>query len=260
MGLPLQDRRVLVTGGSGGIGRGIVEAAARAGAKIGFNYHSDEDGAKETVRLIEAAGGTAVYRKANVAKPDDVAALFKLMDDTYGGLDVLVNNAGIDGERKPIWQDEVADWDRVVQVNLMGTYYGMREATRRMVKQGKGVIVNITSVHEVIPWGGHSAYCAAKAGVGMLTKSVALELADTGVRVVCLGPGAIQTEINEDVWSDPEKLKDLKLKMPMNRMGTVDEIGAVAVNLMSDASSYLTGTTVFVDGGMTCYPSFAQGG
>jgi len=258
--LSLKDRRVLITGGSSGIGRGIALAATRAGARIGFNYHSDPAGAEESQRQIEAAGGQAVYRKADVSDPSDVAALFTMMDEAWGGVDVLVNNAGIDGVRAKVWEGEAADWKKVIDVNLMGTYYGIKEATARMVPRGSGVIVNISSVHETIPWGGHSAYCAAKAGIGIMVRSLALELADSGVRILSLAPGAIKTEINEDVWSDPAQLKDLKKKMPVNRMGTVEEIGNVAVMLMSDASSYITGTTLYVDGGMTCYPSFAAGG
>ena len=260
MEISLTDRRILITGGSGGIGQGIALAAARAGARIGFNYHSDEAGAKDTQTIIEAAGGEATFRKANVSDPDDVAALFAMMDDRWGGVDALVNNAGIDGERAKIWEGKAADWKKVIDVNLMGTYFGIKEATTRMVPQGAGVILNISSVHEKIPWGGHTAYCAAKAGVGMMVKSLALELADSGVRVLNLAPGAIKTDINKDVWSDPEQLKDLKKKMPVNRMGTVDEVADMAVMLLSDASSYLTGTTVYLDGGMTCYPSFAAGG
>jgi len=258
--LSLKDRRVLITGGSSGIGRGIALAATRAGARIGFNYHSDPGGAEESQRQIEAAGGQAVYRKADVSDPSDVAALFTMMDEAWGGVDALVNNAGIDGVRAKVWEGEAADWKKVIDVNLMGTYYGIKEATARMVPQGSGVILNISSVHQRIPWGGHSAYCAAKASIGLMTESIALELADTGVRILNLAPGAIKTEINQDVWDDPAQLKDLNKKIPMNRMGTPEEIGKFAVLLLSDASAYLTGTTVYVDGGMTCYPSFASGG
>ena len=195
-----------------------------------------------------------------MSDPDDVAALFAMMDERWGGVDALVNNAGIDGERAKIWEGKAADWKKVIDVNLMGTYFGIKEATTRMVPQGAGVILNISSVHEKIPWGGHTAYCAAKAGVGMMVQSLALELADSGVRVLNLAPGAIKTDINKDVWSDPKQLEDLKKKMPVNRMGTVEEVGEMAVMLLSDAASYLTGTTVYLDGGMTCYPSFAAGG
>ena len=260
MEISLTDHRILITGGSGGIGQGIALAAARAGARIGFNYHSNEAGAEETKSKIEAAGGQATFRQADVSDPADVAALFAMMEERWGGVDALVNNAGIDGERAKIWEGKAADWKKVIDTNLMGTYYGIKEAATRMVAQGGGVILNTSSVHETIPWGGHSAYCAAKAGIGMIVRSVALELADSGVRILNLAPGAIKTEINKDVWSDPEQLDDLKKKMPAGRMGTVEEVGNLAVVLLSDASSYVTGTTVYQDGGMTCYPSFAAGG
>jgi len=148
----------------------------------------------------------------------------------------------------------------VIRVNLRGPFLCINKVLPGMISRGKGAILNITSVHEVIPWAGHAAYCSAKAGVAMMTRSLALELQDSGVRVVALAPGAIRTPINRDVWEDPEKMADLKTKIPMGRIGEVEEIARMARVLVSDDASYLTGVTVTVDGGMTAYPSFAQGG
>jgi NAD(P)-dependent dehydrogenase (short-subunit alcohol dehydrogenase family) len=175
-------------------------------------------------------------------------------------VDILVNNAGIDGKTSPLAEMEIGDWDEVIELNLRGPFLCTRAVLAGMIARKKGVILNITSVHEVIPWSGHTAYCSAKAGVAMMTRSLAQEMQDSGVRVVALAPGAIRTPINKEVWEDPEKMEDLKTKIPMGRIGEVEEIAKVATMLVSDDASYLTGVTVTVDGGMTTYPSFAHGG
>ena len=182
------------------------------------------------------------------------------MDAQWGGIDILVNCAGIDGVRALAQDAKMADWRRVVEINLFGAFDCARHALARMLAQGRGVILNISSVHEVIPWSGYSAYAASKAALGMMTKTLAQEAAPRGVRVLALGPGAIQTPINQSVWSDPAASADLLTKIPLGRMGRTDEIAAMAAVLCSDAASYATGTTVMVDGGMTDYPEFARGG
>ena len=176
------------------------------------------------------------------------------------GVDVLVNNAGIDGPRAVGWEADLAAWRRVLDINLFGAYTCAREALRRMVPARAGVIVNLTSVHERIPWTGYSAYTASKAGLSMLTQTLAQEAAPSGVRVVAIAPGAIQTPISQDVWSNPETLADLLSKIPMGRMGRPEEIAQMAVILASDVAGYVTGTTVFVDGGMVDYAAFMRGG
>jgi glucose 1-dehydrogenase len=182
------------------------------------------------------------------------------VDQAWGGVDVLVNNAGIDGARTAAWDQDPATWRRVLDINLTGAYQCAREALRRMVPARRGVVLNLTSVHERIPWTGYAAYTASKAGLSMLTKTLAQEAAPSGVRVVGLAPGAIQTPINQKVWGDPEQLRDLLSKIPMGRLGTPDEIARMATVLVSDVAGYVTGTTLFVDGGMTLYPSFMRGG
>jgi glucose 1-dehydrogenase len=202
----------------------------------------------------------ALPLQADVSDVEAVSAMFGQLDKAWGGIDILINNAGIDGERAYGWEAKPEAWRRVVEVNLFGAYYCAREALRRMVPQKSGVILNITSVHEVIAWSGYSAYGASKAAVGVLTRTLAQEAAPHGVRVLAVGPGAIKTPINRSVWEDPAGLKDLLKKIPFGRVGEPEEIAKMVAVLVSDAASYVTGCTIYVDGGMTDYPSFAHGG
>src|SRR5690606_2802483 len=169
----------------------------------------------------------------------------------WGGLDVLVNNAGIDGPRACGWEAEAPDWRRVLDINLVGAWLCARQALRRMVAQRHGVVLNTTSVHERIAWSGYSAYAASKAGLSMMAKSLALEAAPAGVRVLCIAPGAIRTPINESVWKDPAGRADLLSKIPLARIGEPEDVAHVAAFLASDLGAYMTATTVYVDGGMT---------
>jgi NAD(P)-dependent dehydrogenase (short-subunit alcohol dehydrogenase family) len=197
---------------------------------------------------------------ADVSDADAVEAMFARLDQAWGGIDILVNNAGMDGAPAKAWEIEIADWTRVIEVNLRGAFMCARQALKRMVEQRSGVILNTSSVHEVIAWSGYSAYAASKAGLSMLAKTLAQEAAPHGVRVLCIAPGAIKTPINQAVWSDPEGLKDLLTKIPLGRMGEPQDIAGMAVVLASDVGGYVTGTTIFVDGGMSDYPEFAHGG
>lgn len=260
MDLGLTNKRVLVTGGNSGLGAGITKAFATEGARVAINYLVNPKQADKLVQEITAAGGEARQLQADISDPKSVEAMFRAIDDAWGGIDILVNNAGIDGERTLGWEAEVDAWSKVVDVNLRGTYLCARQALIRMVAQGSGVILNTTSVHEVIAWAGYSAYTASKAGVSMMSKSLALEAAPHGVRVLCIAPGAIRTPINQPVWQDPEGYRDLLTKIPLGRIGEPEDVANVAVMLASDAASYVTATTIFVDGGMTDYPSFSHGG
>ncbi|MCG6954784.1 MAG: SDR family oxidoreductase [Gemmatimonadetes bacterium] len=260
MDVRLDGRRALVTGANSGIGRAIALALAEAGAKTAVNWVTHPEAADEVVHVIEEGGGTALAVRADVSKPDEVAAMFEAVDKAWGGIDILVNNAGIDGKRQLGWESDLDAWRRVLEVNLFGAFHCAREALRRMVPAGRGTILNITSVHEVIAWTGYSAYTTAKAGLSMLTKTLAQEAAPHGVRVLSLAPGAIKTPINKDVWSDPTMRADLLDKIPMNRLGEAEEIGRLVVMLVSDVAAYVTATTVFADGGMTDYPDFEKGG
>lgn len=260
MKIQLDGKRALVTGGNSGIGKAIALALGSAGAKVALNYLVHPEAAQETVRNIQAQHTEALAIEADVSNPDAVKAMFQRMDQAWGGVDILVNNAGIDGERALGWEAKPEAWRKVLEVNLFGAFYCSREALQRMVPQKSGVILSISSVHELIAWSGYSAYAASKAGLGMMTKTLAQEAAPHGVRVLALGPGAVKTPINQSVWGDPEGLKDLLEKIPLRRMGEPEDIARMAAALVSDVASYVTGRTVYVDGGMTDYPSFAHGG
>jgi glucose 1-dehydrogenase len=211
-------------------------------------------------RQVETLGEGAFALTADVAKADEVARMFAEIDRRWGGLDVLVNNAGIDGDRALAWEADIAAWRRVIEVNLIGAFLCAGEALKRMVAARAGVILNTTSVHEVIAWTGYSAYAASKAGLSMMSKTLAQEAAPFGVRVLAIAPGAIATPINKAVWSDKAGLADLLEKIPLGRIGQPEDIAALAVVLASPRASYMTATSVFIDGGMTDYPIFARGG
>ncbi|HEY4416151.1 MAG TPA: glucose 1-dehydrogenase [Verrucomicrobiae bacterium] len=260
MNLKLDGRRVLVTGGSSGLGAAISLALARAGAKVAINYVGHSKAADRLVKTVKQKHGQAISIAADISDPRAVANMFAQMDAAWGGIDILINNAGIDGASAPGWAADIDAWRKVIEVNLLGSFYCAREALKRMVPQRRGVVLSTTSVHEEIAWSGYSAYTASKAAVSMLTKTLAQEAAPFGVRVLAIGPGAIKTPINRSVWSNPRNMKDLLEKIPLNRIGKPEEIARMAVVLVSDVASYVTGRTVFVDGGMTDNPDFAHGG
>ncbi len=260
MNVQLDGKRALVTGGNSGIGEAIVLGLAEAGAKVAINYVAHPEAADGLASKIRAASGDAMTVPADISDPASVSAMFQRLDRAWGGIDILVNNAGIDGARAPGWEADIAAWRKVIEINLFGAFYCSREALRRMVPAKSGVILNISSVHEEIAWSGYSAYTASKAAVGMMTRTLAQEAAPFGIRVLAVAPGAIKTPINKDVWSDPKSLADLLDKIPLNRLGETSEIARLVTFLVSDAASYVTGRTVFVDGGMTDYPSFSHGG
>ena len=260
MNISLAGRRALVTGANSGIGQAIALALGDAGADVAINYVTHPEAADAVVAQLAAKGRRGLALRADVSNEADVEAMFRQVDAQWGGIDILVNCAGIDGVHALEQDAKMADWRRVIEINLFGAFDCARHALARMLAQGRGVILNISSVHEVIPWSGYSAYTSSKAALGMLTKTLAQEAAPHGVRVLALGPGAVQTPINQSVWADPAASADLLTKIPLGRMGRTDEIATMAVVLCSDASSYVTGTTLMVDGAMTTYPEFAHGG
>jgi len=260
MNISLAGKRALVTGANSGIGQAIALAFGDAGADVAVHFVTHPEAADAVVAQLVAQGRRAFAVHADVSSEADVQAMFEQVDAQWGGLDVLVNCAGIDGPRALAQDAAMADWRRVIEVNLFGAFDCARHALARMLPRASGVVLNISSVHEVIPWSGYSAYCASKAGLAMMTRTLAQEAAPHGVRVLALAPGAIRTPINQSVWADPAASADLLTKIPLGRMGRTDEVAAMAVVLCSDASSYVTGTTVTVDGAMTAYPEFARGG
>jgi len=257
----LRGRRALVTGANGGIGRSIAIRLAREGATaVAVNYLSRPEVAAEIVREIEACGAKGLAAQADIADEAQVDEMFKRIAEEFGGLDILVNNAGMETHH-PFLKMPLDAWRKVLDVNLTGAFLCAQRAARLMTEaKTGGAIVNISSVHTVIPWGGYAHYCASKAALDMLTKNIALELANQKVRVNSLAPGAIATPINEDVWGDPDGLRDLLRKIPSERIGQTEEIAACVAFLCSDEASYVTGAILFVDGGMTLYPEFRHGG
>jgi len=260
MNIRLDQKRALVTGGNSGIGEAISLALASAGAKVAINYVTHPEAAQALMKRIQDEHGEAIALQADVSDPDAVAQMFGRIDQAWGGIDILINNAGTDGHRAFGWDADIAAWRKVIEVNLFGAFYCAREALKRMVPQKSGVVLSISSVHEQIAWSGYSAYTASKAAAGMLTKTLAQEAAPHGVRVLAVGPGAIKTPINQSVWSDPKSMQDLLEKIPLKRIGQPEDIARMVVVLVSDIASYVTGRTIFVDGGMTDYPDFGHGG
>jgi glucose 1-dehydrogenase len=263
----LKDQIALVTGASSGIGAGIARTMGTAGAKVIVNFSSSEDAANEVVKQIKDAGGEAFAVKADVSNEDQVVSMFKTISDKYGTIDILINNSGVQKDSEFL-NMTLKQWQTVIGINLTGAFLCAREAAKEFVRRGvvaersraAGKIVFVSSVHEVIPWAGHVNYAASKGGIMLLMKSMAQELAPHKIRVNSIGPGAIKTRINRAAWETPEAEAELLKLIPYNRVGVPEDIGSVAVWLASDASDYITGTTIFADGGMLLYPGFATGG
>jgi glucose 1-dehydrogenase len=264
---PLQNQKALVTGGSSGIGEGCALALGAAGAAVVVNYHADAVEAERVVSAIRQKGSEALAIQCDVSREDEVQAMFAQAIDHFGTLDILINNAGLQQDA-PFQEMTLRQWERVIGVNLTGQFLCAREAVREFLRRGvvpavsraAGKIVCMSSVHEVIPWGGHVNYAASKGGIMQLMKSMAQELAPQKIRVNSIAPGAIQTPINRAAWETPEALSALLKLIPDGRIGEPDDIARAAVWLASDQSDYITGATIFVDGGMTLYPGFAAGG
>lgn len=263
----LQGKKVLVTGGTSGIGQAIAVRFAEEGAHVGVNYHTGGAKMTETDALVHKAvqeclehmaqcGVDYVLVQADVAKEEDVVQMFSEVIDKLGGVDVLVNNAGIQvsGASDEI---EMDSFDRVLGINLRGAYLCAREALRHFLAQNKpGIIINISSVHQIIPKPRYVSYSVSKGGIQNLTRTLALEYAGRGIRVNGIGPGATVTPINRAWVDDPEKRAQVEQHIPMGRAGTSEEIAAVTAFLASDEAAYITGQTLFVDGGLTLYPDF----
>ena len=260
MDLALRGRRALITGGTGGIGSEIARTLGREGVRVAINYVGSSTDADALMRDLASHGFESLALAADVRAPDQVDAMFNEMDAKWGGIDILINNAGIDGKAAVAWEADPSDWMRVIEINLKGAFLCARAALQRMVKAHSGVILNTSSVHEEIAWTGYSAYVASKAGLSMMAKTLAQEAAPYGVRVLSIAPGAIRTPINASVWQNRAGHADLLTKIPLGRIGNASEIANMVAVLVSDVASYVTATSVFVDGGMTDFPSFAHGG
>ena len=264
---PLQGQKALVTGANSGIGEGVARALGAAGADVVVNYVSQPDAAQRVADEIARGGVRAMAIRADVSKEAEVEAMIEGMVSEWGGIDVLVSNAGLQRDAA-FTEMTLEQWNSVIGVNLTGMFLCARAATRVMVKQGvrsdvsraAGKIVCVSSVHEVIPWAGHVNYAASKGGVKLLMQSLAQEVAPHRIRVNSVAPGAIRTPINRAAWETPEALAALLKLIPYGRIGLPEDIGKVVAWLASDDADYINGQTIFVDGGMTLYPEFADGG
>ena len=263
----LDGQRALVTGASSGIGAAIARGLAEAGAAVVVNYVTGADQAEQIVADIRAAGGRAIGLHADVSREDDVQTMFTRAKEEFGTLDILVNNAGLQQDA-PFHEMTLAQWRKVIDVNLTGQFLCAREAVREFLRRGPipelscsvGKIICISSVHDVIPWAGHANYAASKGGVAMLMKTMAQELAMKKIRVNSISPGAIKTPINMSAWDTAAAEAALLRLIPYYRVGETRDIARAAVWLASDHSDYVTGATLYVDGGMTLYPEFREGG
>ena len=252
----LEGRRALVTGADSGLGQGIAFELASHGAAVAINHVADSSVADAMVEAIGQAGGSAIPVPMNVTAEEDVAAAFARAKEVFGCVDLLVNNAGVE-KAYALVDMPLEEWNRVIGVNLTGAFLCAREAARGMLAENvKGSIINITSVHEQIPWIEYSHYCASKGGEKLFAQSIARELAPHGIRVVNVAPGAILTPINASVVGDQKAREEVEAEIPLGRWGEVDDVSKVVAWLASDQAAYIVGSTVFVDGGMTLYPRF----
>ena len=246
----LQNKTVVVTGGNSGIGEAIVLAAAAEGANIVIDFVAHPDETSLLIAKVEAAGGRAVGVKADVSKPADLHSMIGKAIDSFGRLDVLINNAGIE-TRTSLLDTTEADFDKVVAVNLKSAFFGTQIAAKQFIAQGGGgLVLNISSVHEDWPMPGNIAYCVSKGGVRMLTRTAGVELGHHDIRVVNIAPGAVSTPINASTENDPAKMKALEAAIPLRRLAQSSDIADVVVFLASGRASYMTATTVVVDGGI----------
>jgi len=263
----LAGQPALVTGANSGIGKGVALGLARAGADVAVNYIANPTAAEEVAHEIEKLGRRAITLEADVSNEAEVAAMFARAIAHFGTLHIVVSNAGLQRDA-PYDEMTLEQWDTVIRVNLTGQFLCTREAVREFKRRGvidsvsvaAGKIVCMSSVHQEIPWAGHANYAASKGGIMMLMRSIAQEFAPHRIRINSIAPGAIRTPINTAAWDTTAAYQDLMTLVPYKRIGEPDDIARAAVWLASDAADYVTGATLFVDGGMTLYPGFATGG
>jgi glucose 1-dehydrogenase len=261
----LEEKNVLVTGATSGIGQAIAVRFAQEGANVAINYRKSPEDADDTETMIYQACtqarsgcGRDILVQADVSKEADILSMFANVIKEFGRLDVLVNNAGIQ-KAGASHEIDTEDFNKVIDVNLKGAYLCAREAIKQFLNQGgKGTIINVSSVHEIIPRPQYVSYSISKGGMRNLTRTLALEYARLGIRVNAIAPGATVTPINEAWTNDPEKKASVESHIPMGRAGTSEEMAAAVAFLCSDEAAYITGQTLFIDGGLTLYPDFLE--
>jgi glucose 1-dehydrogenase len=246
----LENKVTVVTGSSSGIGEAIALAFAANGAAVVVNYSRHEDAAQKVLEKIEGAGGKGLVVGADVSDPKEVEAMVQQATDAFGRLDIMVNNAGME-HKMPFLETPFEVWQETIAVNLTGAWLGCQAAAKQMVAQGEGGrIINVSSVHEDLAMPTNAPYCATKGGVRMLMRTLAVELAPHKITVNNIAPGAIETPMDAPLEQNPDEMKELLSEIPLGRMGKPEEVANLALFLASDDSSYVTGSTLFVDGGM----------
>lgn len=269
MQVSLQNQVAVITGASSGIGTGIAKSMAEAGATVIVNHSSEKslENAKSVLKEITDAGGKGITYQCDISKEDEVVKMFKDVIEEFNTVDILVNNAGIQKDAK-FTEMTLDDWNAVIGVNLTGQFLCSREAIKEFLRRGIdpsrslacGKIIHISSVHEIIPWAGHANYAASKGAIKMLMQTLAQEYGADKIRVNSIGPGAIQTPINKQAWETKDALNALLELIPYNRIGQPKDIGNLAAFLASDLADYISGASIFVDGGMTSLENFSEGG
>lgn len=255
----LEKKVVVITGAAKGLGKAMAERFGKEKAHVVLNYHTENGDHKEIIKTIEEAGGKAAAIQGDVSKEADVKKLLSFAVDTFGTIDIMINNAGIENE-VPSEKLTLEDWQKVIDVNLTGMFLASREAISYMLNHDiKGNIINMSSVHDRIPWPHFVHYAASKGGVKMMTETLALEYAPKGIRINNISPGAIDTPINAEKFNDPKAKQEVIDLIPMGYIGKPEQIAACAAWLASAESSYVTGMTLYADGGMTKYPGFQAG-
>ena len=249
--MKLEGKTVLITGGSQGIGQGIAFRLAEEGADIVIDYVGNSQPADATVVQIQKRGRRALAVEADISSVDQIHTMMKHAVDSFGGVDVLINNAGVE-KHASIWEATEHDYDLVLTINLKGAFFASQAFVQhRMAVKKPGKIINISSVHEELPFPHFTSYCASKGGVKMMMRNLSIELAPYGITVNNIAPGAIETPINTALLNDPPKLKALLGNIPLGRLGQVSDVGGVAAFLASSDADYITGATIVVDGGLT---------
>lgn len=263
----LAGQKALVTGANSGIGEAVARALGQAGADIAVNFVTGAAQAETVVADLARSGVRAIAHRADVSREDEVQEMFRRVIAEFGTIDILVNNAGLQRDA-PFHTMTLSQWETVIGVNLTGQFLCAREAVREFLRRGvvpsvsraAGKIICVSSVHQMIPWAGHANYAASKGGVKMMMETLAQEVAPQRIRVNGIAPGAVRTPINTAAWNTPEAYRQLMTLVPYKRIGEPEDIGKAAVWLASDDSDYVVGATLFVDGGMTLFPDFAEGG
>jgi len=249
--MKLEGKTVLITGGSQGIGQGIAFRLAEEGADIAVDYVGNSASADATVAQIQKRGRRALAVQADISSVDQIHSMMKQVVDSLGGVDVLINNAGVE-KHASIWEATEHDYDLVLTINLKGAFFASQAFVQhRMAEKKPGKIINVSSVHEELPFPHFTSYCASKGGMKMMMRNLSIELAPYGITVNNIAPGAIETPINTALLNDPPKLKALLDNIPLARLGQVSDVAGVAAFLASSDADYITGTTVVVDGGLT---------